>query len=100
MRKTIFCQRNQNVEMIPPSQNALFQHCRRAMFQASVWTTAHDSAMIESDPCLHGWNREHDHLIPEWIIIPEVAAMCKELVGQMWMQKNHVQVSAAAVNMP
>ena len=80
VRKTIFCQRNQNVEMIPPSQNALFQHCQRAMFQASVWTTAHDSAMIEPDPCLHGWNREHDHLIPEWITIPEAAAMCKELV--------------------
>ena len=42
VRKTIFCQRNHNVEMTPPppSQNALFQHCRRAMFQASVWTTA------------------------------------------------------------
>ena len=80
VRKTIFCQRNQNVEMILPSQNALFQHCRRAMFQASVWTTVHDSAMIQPDQCLHGWNREHDHLIPEWITIPEVAAMCKELV--------------------
>ena len=81
VRKTIFCQRNQNVEMTPPpSQNTLFQHCRRAMFQASAWTTAHDSAMFESDPCLHGWNREHDHLIPEWITIPEVAAMCDELV--------------------
>ena len=77
VRKTIFCQRNQNVEMIPPSQNALFQHCRRAMFQASVCTTAHDSAMIERDTCLHCLNREHDHLIPEWITIPEVAAMCK-----------------------
>ena len=86
--------------MIPPSQNALFQHGRRAMFQASVWTTVHDSAMIEYDPCLHGSTREHDHLIPEWITIPEVAAMCKELVGQIWMKKNHVQVSAAAVNMP
>ena len=31
VRKTIFCQRNQNVEMIPPSQNALFQHYLRAM---------------------------------------------------------------------
>ena len=83
VRKTIFCQRNQNVEMIPPpppSQNTLFQHCRRAMFQASAWTTAHYSAMIEHDPCVHGWNREHDHLIPEWITIPEVAAMCNELV--------------------
>ena len=78
VRKTIFCQRNQNVEMIPPSQNALFQHCRRAMFQASVLTTAHDSAMIELDPCLHGWNREHGHLIPKWITIPEI--VCKELV--------------------
>ena len=54
------------------------------MFQASVWTTAHDSAMIEPDPCLHGWNREHDHLIPEWITIPEVAV---QRTGQMWMQK-------------
>ncbi len=84
--------------MIPPSQNALFQHCRRAMFQASVWTTAHDSAMFEPDPCLHGWNREHDHLIPEWITIPDVAAMGKELVKCGC--KNHVQVSTAAVNMP
>ena len=100
VRKTIFCQRNHNVEMTPPppSQNALFQHCRRAMFQTSVWTTAHDSAMIEPDPCLYGWNREHDQLIPEWITIPEVAAMCKELVKCGC--KNHVQVSAAAVNMP
>ena len=99
VRKTIFCQRNQNVEMIPPpSQNALFQRCRRAMFEASVWTTAHDSAMIEPDPCLHGWNREHDHLIPEWITIPEAAAMCKELVK--CGSKKHVQVSATAVNMP
>ena len=80
VRKTIICQRNQNVEMIPPSQNALFQHCRRAMFHASIRMTAHDSAMIESDPGLHGWNREHDHLIPEWITIPEVPAMCKELI--------------------
>ena len=37
-------------------------------------------ASVEPDPCLHGWNREHDHLIPEWIAIPEVAAMCNELV--------------------
>ena len=79
VRKTIFCQRNQNVDM-----NALFQHYQRTMFQASVWTTAHDSAKIEPDPCLHGWNKEHDHLIPEWITIPEVAV---QRTGQMWMQK-------------
>ena len=99
VRKTIFCQINHNVEMTPP----LITECpiptlSPSMFQASVWTTAHDSARIEPDPCLHGWNREHDHLIPEWITIPEVAAMCKELVK--YGCKNHVQVSAAAVNMP
>ena len=85
----------------PSAENALFQHCRRAMFQASVWTTAHDSAMIESDPCLHGWNREHDHLIPEWITIPEVAAINVQRTGRSNVDaKNHIQVSAAAVNMP
>ena len=49
MRKLIICQRNQNVEMLPPSQNALFQHCRRVMFQASTWATAHDATVIEPD---------------------------------------------------
>jgi len=32
----IFCQRNQNPELIPPTQNALFHHYQRALYQASV----------------------------------------------------------------
>ena len=59
VRKTIFCQRNQNVEMIPPP----ITECPYRTWSVSA-----------------GWKREHDHRIPEWITIPEVAAMCKELV--------------------
>ena len=83
MRKLIFCQRNQNVEMLPPSQNALFQHCRQAMFQASIWATAHDATVIEPDPCLHGWRQSDSRpssLIPEWVTIAPVALVCAELV--------------------
>ena len=35
-RKQIFCQRNQKVEMILPSQNALYHHCQRALYQSSI----------------------------------------------------------------
>ena len=83
MRKLIFCQRNQNVEMLPPSQNALFQHCRWAMFQASIWTTAHDATVIEPDPCLHWWRQSDSRpssLIPEWVTIAPIALVCTELV--------------------
>jgi len=32
----IFCQRNQNPELIPPTQNALFHHFQRELYQASM----------------------------------------------------------------
>ena len=56
-------------------------------------------AMTESDYCLHGWNTDHDYLIPEWITIPEVAEVLT-ITCQRWMEKtcsvvfsfiNHVQ---------
>ena len=59
----------------------------------------HDPVMTESDSRLHGWNTDHDYLIPEWITIPEVAAVLK-ITCQRWMEKtwsvafsflNHVQ---------
>ena len=45
-------------------------------FDVIVILIRHLSSMIESDPCLHGWNIEDDYLIPQWITIPDVAAMC------------------------
>ena len=74
LRKDIFCHRNQNPEMIPPTQNAFLQHCRRAVYQASIWTCANKAEINAPDPCNHGWKKKNQRLLPIWITIPEVSA--------------------------
>ena len=72
--------------MVPHSTNALDPIPTSREFQKATWTTTHGPAMTESDSCLHGWNTDHDYLIPEWITIPEVAAVLK-ITCQRWMEK-------------
>lgn len=80
LRKQMFCQRYQNVEMIPPTQNALYHHCQRALYQSSIWISAHDSQVREPDPCLYGWKETDGKLLPRWMSVPQVASVCQELV--------------------
>jgi len=49
-RRELFCYKNHAVEKLPPSaptQDALLQHIRRAMFQAGTWTTSTQSISRE-----------------------------------------------------
>lgn len=81
LRRTIFCEKSKNVEFMPPTQNALFQHCLRAVFQGSVWATAHDPEIEEPDPCLYGWKKTSDGAYkPVWMTVPEVSHVCQELI--------------------
>ena len=81
LRRTMFCEKIQNVEYIPPTQNALLQHCLRAVYQGSIWITAHDPKMEEPDPCLYGWKKSSDGVYnPVWMTISEVSHLCRELV--------------------
>ena len=41
LRKELFCRDNKLMENLPPTTDALFQHARRAAYQASIWTTSH-----------------------------------------------------------
>ena len=41
VRMRLFSQKTRDVERIPPTSDALEQHLKRSIFQASVWTTAH-----------------------------------------------------------
>lgn len=79
-RKEIFCHRNQNPDMLPPTQDALLQHCRRALYQASIWVSAHQSEMKPPHPCNHGWKEQDGKLLPVWITIPTVSTACQILV--------------------
>ena len=36
-RKEMFFQKNKNLDVIPPTENALFHHCQRAIYQTGVW---------------------------------------------------------------
>ena len=35
-RKEMFFQKNSNLDIIPPTENALFHHCQRAIYQTGV----------------------------------------------------------------
>ena len=52
------------MDRIPPTQNALLQHTRRAVYQVEIWTS---STQVQS------WQ-------PVWMTIPEVSKACSELI--------------------
>ena len=61
---------------IHPMPSALLQLCQREFSRQAIWTTAHGPFITVSNLCLHGWNKDHDYRIPQWITIPDVAAEC------------------------
>lgn len=67
VRMCLFSQKTRDVERIPPTSDALEQHLKRSVFQASIWTSAHLSLMPACNPVDHGWKEEKDKLVPIWI---------------------------------
>ena len=78
-REEIFCQKNQSMDKIPPTQDALLQHTRRALYQAGIWTTCTQAQPMIPSPEF-GWTMESGHWVPVWITLPEVSKACSELV--------------------
>ena len=78
--KEIFCQKNQSVDKIPPTQDALLQHTHRALYQAGIWTTCTQAQPTIPSPEQFGWTKESGHWVPVWITIPEVSRVCSELI--------------------
>ena len=77
-RKEIFCQKNQSVDKIPPTQDALLQHTHQALYQAGIWTTCTQAQPTIPSPEQFGWTKESGHWVP--ITIPEVSRACSELI--------------------
>ena len=44
------------MENIPPTSDALLQHAKRATYQASLWTSSHNSQQNQSTPDSWDWN--------------------------------------------
>ena len=48
-RRELFCQKNKTMETIPPTQDAFLQHCRRASYQAGIWSTSDRAHQVKMD---------------------------------------------------
>jgi len=57
----MFCHRDKMMmEALPPTQGALLQHSNRAVYQASIWTTADQPQQQAPSPEGWGWTLDKD----------------------------------------
>lgn len=79
-RKKLFCHNNKAMERLPPTQDALLQHTRRAVYQAGVWTTSLETHQRVPSPQDYAWTKESGSWVPVWITAKEVSEACRELI--------------------
>lgn len=81
-RKELFCQKNRTMENIPPTQQALLQHTKRAVYQAGIWTTCHQAQQQTPTAEGCGWtlDAETKSWVPVWSSLPAAAKAVSELV--------------------
>ena len=80
--KLLFCHENRSMEKLPPTQDALLQHARRAVYQAGIWTSSTNTQQALPSPRDYGWMKEPgtSTWVPVWMTIPEVSRACRELI--------------------
>ena len=80
-RMQLFCQKGRVFEAIPPTQAALLQHTKRAVYQAGhCWGQTLLVRPHLPSPSEWGWVLETDGWQPFWTNLPEVTASCQQLV--------------------
>ena len=77
VREELFCRKNRSVDRIPPTQDALLQHVRRAIYQAGVWTTSTQAQQVLPSPQDLGWTKDSESWVPVWTTLPEVSRACR-----------------------
>ena len=51
------------MEALPPTRAALFEHCKRAMYQAGIWTTADEPIQQAPSPGEMGWTFDKERQV-------------------------------------
>ena len=78
-RLDLFAHRRKSYEMIPPTESALIEHTKRAVYQAGhVWGQSLILEPALPSPKQWGWKDDHSWQ-PNWTSLPTVAACCQEL---------------------
>lgn len=78
-RKELFTKKSRSIENIPPTENALEQHVKRAMLQSYIWTCCLSLNLPDINYNFWGWINKDGNLLPQWITIPEASKACYEL---------------------
>ena len=63
-RKKLFSEDNRAMDKLPPTQDALLQHVRRAVFQAGIWTTSPETQQVVPSPAQYAWTKVSDSWVP------------------------------------
>ena len=80
-RMFLFTRKGRQIEAIPPTRAALFQHTKRAIHQAGfIWVQMHERSPDVPSPSSSGWRRNKAmRWEPHWTELPE-AASCSGLL--------------------
>lgn len=78
--ENFFSKKSRNLENLPPTRDALLLHINRAIYQASIWFTSHESSTIIPSPVGFGWKMGVNQLDIIWMTQPEAAKACVELI--------------------
>ena len=93
VRQTLFSSHHRILENIPPTQAALHQHIRRAVYQGGyIWGHCLEPNPKLPDPVEWGWQKgreknistskaigENKTLVPVWTTLDEASQACREL---------------------
>ena len=80
-RMHLFKKKGRALEGIPPTQAALEQHIRRAVYQGGyIWGQSTVPMPTLPSPTEWGWMQVDCELQPKWSTLPEASKSCYELV--------------------
>jgi len=80
-RQAIFSQGTKSIEHIPPTQAALKQHVKRAVYQAGhVWGQSLEPIQELPSPSEWGWKDSPHGWEPLWTTLPKASKVCNELI--------------------
>ena len=78
-RVASFTRATKSLDSLPPTQNALFFHIRRAHFQTFIWKKALEPCPVLPSPEDNGWNTNDGILKPTLMTEEPVSASCIQL---------------------
>ena len=81
VRKLLFTSKSRSLQTLPPTREALRQHCLRSAYQAGqVWGRACSVMDNIPEPVGWGWTMVVGEWMPVWSSLPSIMAACRELV--------------------